>query len=112
MEIPRKVRGHANFRSRLRKEEVEQWLLNYARNANKPIPVVFAITMRKLNAPRQLISMRGRNRAASHRKRKIEVLYECRRRNRDSIPIFLADSLGRLRACSALKLRTVHLSAR
>jgi hypothetical protein len=46
-------------------EEVDKWLLNYARNANKPTPVVFAITMRRLNAPRRLAAMRGPNRVTS-----------------------------------------------
>jgi hypothetical protein len=38
-------------------EEVE-WLLNFARNANKPIPVAPAITTKKVNAPRRLTPMR------------------------------------------------------
>jgi hypothetical protein len=59
-----------------RLEEVE-WLLNYARNANKHIPVVFAITTKRVNAPRRLASMRLHNRVRSHRKkRKIEVRYD------------------------------------
>jgi hypothetical protein len=37
-----------------RKLEEVEWLLNYARNANKPIPVAFAITTKKVNVPRQL----------------------------------------------------------
>jgi hypothetical protein len=58
-------------------EEVEKWLLNCARNANKPIPVESAITTKKLNAPRRLPSMRVPNRVTSHqRKRKIEVRYD------------------------------------
>jgi len=32
-------------------EEVGKWLLNYARNANKHTPGLFAITMKKVNAP-------------------------------------------------------------
>ena len=68
------MRFTANWR------KAEKWLLNYARNANNPIPVASAITTKKLNAPRQLPSMRVPNRVTSHqRKRKIEVRYECRR---------------------------------
>jgi len=59
-------------------EEVGKWLPNYARNVNNPIPVGFAITMIKLNAPRRLPSMRSPNRVTSHQnKRKTEVRYEC-----------------------------------
>jgi hypothetical protein len=38
-------------------EEVEKWLLNYVRNANRRTPVESAITMIKLNAPRRRQSM-------------------------------------------------------
>jgi hypothetical protein len=55
---------------------VEKWLLNYARNANKPIPVESAITMIKLNAPRRWPLMRLPNHGTSHqKKRKIEGRY-------------------------------------
>jgi hypothetical protein len=59
-------------------EEVKKWLLNYARNANNPIPVVSAITTKRLNVPRRLLSMKSPNRLTSHqKKRKIEVRYDC-----------------------------------
>lgn len=95
--IPRKVRVHTDtpdFDVRMRQairnrkaplsgrifrydllliEEVEKWLLNYARNANKPTPVVSAITTKKANAPRRLAPMRLLNHITSHQKtRKIE----------------------------------------
>jgi hypothetical protein len=35
-----------------RKLEEVEWLLNYARNANKPILVATAITTKKVSAPR------------------------------------------------------------
>ena len=55
-------------------EGLEKWLLNYARNASKPIPVESAITTTKPNAPRRLPSMRLRNHVASHQEtRKIEI---------------------------------------
>jgi hypothetical protein len=58
-------------------EEVEKWLLNYARNANKPIPVESAITTKKPNAPRRGPSMRVPNLLRCHHKRKkIEVQYD------------------------------------
>ena len=58
-------------------EEVEKWLLNYARNANKPIRVESAITTKKPNAPRRLPSMRLPNRLTSRqKKRKIEGRYD------------------------------------
>jgi hypothetical protein len=41
-----------------RKLEEVEWLLNYARNANNPIPVASAITTKKVNAPRRLTPMR------------------------------------------------------
>jgi hypothetical protein len=57
--------------------EVRKWLLNYAKNANKPTPVASAITMKKPNALRQLASMRLLNRVMNHQKtKKIEVWLE------------------------------------
>jgi hypothetical protein len=54
-------------------EEVKKWLLKYARNANKPIPVESAITMIKLNAPRRRPSMRSPNHVTSHQEeRRVE----------------------------------------
>ena len=51
-----------------------QWLLYYARNANKPIRVAFAITTKKVTAPRPLASMRLLEQAESHpRTRKTET---------------------------------------
>jgi hypothetical protein len=82
LEIPRKVKVHAIVRSHLRCEFPQivgsgKWLLNYARNANKPIPVESAITTKKLNAPRRLSPMRLPNRVTSHQgTRKIEVRYD------------------------------------
>ena len=58
----------------------KKWLLNYASNANEPIPVASAITTKKLNAPRRLASIILPNHVTSHQEtRKIEVRYECRR---------------------------------
>src|ERR1700690_43137 len=79
LEIPRKVKVYSTVRSHLRYEfgeleELEKWLPNYARNANKLIRVESAITTKKLNAPKRLPSMRLHNRVTSHqKKRKIEV---------------------------------------
>jgi hypothetical protein len=80
-EIPRKVKVHAIV-SRIsdaihrKLEEVEKWRPNYARNANKPIPVEPAITTKKLNAPTRLASMRLLNRVTSHPKtREDDVRY-------------------------------------
>jgi hypothetical protein len=58
-------------------EEWKKWLLNYARNANKRIPVESAITMIRLNATRRLSSMRLANPVTSHQqKKKIEGRYD------------------------------------
>jgi len=51
-------------------EKVRKWLRNYARNANKPIPVESAITTKEPNAPRRLPSMRLPNRVTSHQKKR------------------------------------------
>ena len=60
-----------------RKLEEVEWLLNYARNANKPTPVASAITTKKVNAPRRLVSMRLLKHATSHQlTRKVEVRYD------------------------------------
>jgi hypothetical protein len=53
-----------------RKLEEMEWLLNYARNASKPIPVAFAITTKKVNAPRRSTPMRLLNPVTHHRKTK------------------------------------------
>ena len=74
--IPRRVRVHAGGQTTTRLEEVEQWLPNFARNANKPTPVASAITTKKVNAPRRLASMRVLKHATSHQKTsKVEVRY-------------------------------------
>jgi hypothetical protein len=58
-------------------EEVEKWLLNCAKNANKPTPVASAITTKKVNAPKRLASTRLLNHVTSHQEtRKIEVRYD------------------------------------
>ena len=73
----RQVASRMQFTANWRK--VEKWLLNYARNANNPIPVASAITMKKLNVPKRLPSMKLLNRATSlQEKRKVEVRYDCR----------------------------------
>ena len=80
--IPRNVRctqpSGRIFDTNYRKlEEVGKWLLNYARNANKPIPVASAITTKKVNTPRRLPPMRSLNPVTSHqKKRKTEVRYD------------------------------------
>jgi hypothetical protein len=69
--IPRNVKVHPTdciFDTIDRKLEEVEWLLNYARNANKPIPVASAITTKKVNAPRQMASMRLLKHATSHQK--------------------------------------------
>jgi hypothetical protein len=59
-------------------EEVEKWLLNYARNANNLIPIVSATTAKKVNAPRRLQFKRLPDRITSYTQtRKIEVRYDC-----------------------------------
>ena len=58
-------------------EEVEKWLLNCAKNANKPTPVASAITTKRVNARKRLASMRLLNHVTSHQEtRKIEVRYD------------------------------------
>jgi hypothetical protein len=49
-----------------RKLEEVEWLLNYARNANKRIPVASAITTNKVSAPRRLMPRRLLNPATHH----------------------------------------------
>jgi hypothetical protein len=56
--IPRNVKLHPDSSDRIfdtidRKLEEVEWLLNYARNANKPTPVASANTTKKVNAPRR-----------------------------------------------------------
>jgi hypothetical protein len=54
-----------------------KWLLNCAKNANKPTPVASAITTKKVNAPKRLASMRLLNHVTRHQEtRKIEVRYD------------------------------------
>ena len=53
-----------------RKLEEVEWLLNYARNANRPIPVASAITTNKVSAPRRLTPMRLLNPVMHHQKTK------------------------------------------
>ena len=61
----------------LQMEEVEKWLLNCAKNANKPTPVASAITTKKVNAPKRLASTRLLNHATSYQEtRKIELRYD------------------------------------
>lgn len=63
-------------------EEVEKWLLNSARNANKPTPVASAITTKKVNAPRRLRSMRLLNHPTRHQEtRKVTPENDGIRRN-------------------------------
>jgi len=63
-------------RSETDQEEVKKWLLNCARNANKPTPVASAITTKKVNVPKRLMSVLL-NHVTSHQKtRKIEVRYD------------------------------------
>ena len=57
-------------------EEVEKWLLNYARNANNPTPVASAITTKKVNAQRRLASMRLLKQAMNHQRSRMEVRYD------------------------------------
>ena len=73
--IPRNVRVHSGPSGRIsdtidRKLEEVEWLLNYARNANKPIPVASAITTKKVNAPRRSTPMRLLNSVTHHQKTK------------------------------------------
>ena len=79
--IPRNVRVHPGPTGRIsdtidRKLEEVEWLLNYARNANKPIPVASAITTKKANAPRRLTPMRLLNRVTHRQKTKSAHLPE------------------------------------
>ena len=73
MRIPRNVTVHPGPSGRIfdtidRTLEEVEWLLNYARNANKPIPVASAITTKKVSAPRRLTPMRLLN-PLTHRQR-------------------------------------------
>ena len=57
-------------------EEVKKWLLNYAKNANDPIPVASVITTKKVNAPRPLASIRLPHPLTSPQEtRKIEMVF-------------------------------------
>ena len=49
---------------------LDEEVLNSARNANKPTPVASAIMTKKVNVPRRLASMGLHNRVTSHRKTK------------------------------------------
>lgn len=51
------VRSHLRYELLQNREEVEKWLLNYARDANKHTPVGSAITTKEVNARRQLPSI-------------------------------------------------------
>ena len=51
------VRSHLRYELLQNREEVEKWLLKYARDANKHTPVASAITTKEVNARRQLPSM-------------------------------------------------------
>ena len=74
---PAPNRSEADLLHNLTLEELEEWPLNYARNANKSTPVASAITTRKVNAPRRLASMGLHNRVKNHLKMKrIEVHYD------------------------------------
>jgi len=73
--MPRNVRGHAGQSGRTfdtidRKLEEVEWLLNYARNANKPTRVASAITTTKVNAQKRLTPMRLRNPVTRHQRTK------------------------------------------
>jgi hypothetical protein len=71
------IRSHLRYNVFAEVEEVEKWLLNSARNANKPTPVASAITTKKVNARRRLASMRLLKQATTHQKtRKMEVRYD------------------------------------
>jgi hypothetical protein len=69
--ILRNVKVHPGPSDRIfdtidRKLEEVEWLLNYARNANKPIPVASAITMKKVNVPRRSTPTRLLNSVKHH----------------------------------------------
>jgi hypothetical protein len=69
--IPRNVKVYPGPSDRIfdtidRKLEEVEWLLNYARNANKPIPVASAITTKKVNAPRRSTPTRLLNPVTHH----------------------------------------------
>jgi len=69
--ISRNVKEHPSPSDRIfdtidRKLEEVEWLLNYARNANKPIPVASAITTKKVNAPRRSTPTRLLNPVTHH----------------------------------------------
>jgi len=73
--IPRNVRGRPGPSGRIfdtidRKLEEVEWLRNYARNANKPIPVASATTTKKVNAPRRLTPIKLLNPVTPRQKTK------------------------------------------
>jgi hypothetical protein len=51
------VRSHLRYELLRNWKEVEKWLLDYARDANKHTPVASAITTKEVNARRRLPSM-------------------------------------------------------
>ncbi len=86
--IPRNVRVHPGPSGRIfdtidRKLEEVEWLLNYARNANKPIPVASAITTKKVNAPRRSTPMKLLNSVTYHQKTKSAYVPEI---NPEAVP--------------------------
>ena len=92
--IPRNVRVHPDPSCRAvkmfdRKLEEVEWLLNYARNANKPIPVAFAITTKKVNAPRRSTPTRLLNPVTHHQTTKSAYVPEIN--SEALIPRYLSD---------------------
>jgi hypothetical protein len=93
--IPRNVKVHPGPSGRIfdtidRKLEEVEWLLNYARNANKPIPVAFAITTKKVNAPRRSTPMRLLNPVTHHRKTKSDYAPEINSEAGSPLPVRFA----------------------
>jgi hypothetical protein len=90
--ITRNVKVHPSdriFDTIGRKLEEVEWLLNYARNANKPIPVASAITTKKVNAPRRSTPTRLLNPVTHHQTTKSAYVPEI---NTEAlIPPYLSD---------------------
>ena len=83
--IPGSVKVHPGPLDRIfdtidRKLEEMEWLLNYARNANKPIPVESATTTKKVNAPRRSTPTKLLNPVTHHQTTKSDYAPEIKLR--------------------------------
>jgi hypothetical protein len=84
-------------------EEVE-WLLNYARNANRTIPVTSAITTKKVNARRRLTPMRLLSPQSNHRRNRSAHMFR-KETPRPELPCSLTDPKAQITAKEGSEVR-------